>query len=509
LIIQNTMNKRPPTTRNEKRLSESESPSNDDEATSPLSNEPSLAGDITTDLCDMEVSLSGPLVGEPESTVAFNPSLNLLSILSVPTLDIQIRNALLSVLPKGAGLSRALDENNELWLDLQYLSPEIPQKYRNLREFAGYALSNGNMFDVASVAQTLAFADGTAKDAIRLIDRWIIADERYLSTVDGLRRAVIQSKLVMEQGNFNLSWQVSRSNLNQGLSLGLHRNRLSMEAIRMWWAMFYTDRQLSLLLGRPYGVSEKHCHIPTHGKPVGGKWTYAAVMMHAAHISGKIIDHVQAVELEDASHGIIQLEGELGQLVSRIPEDGSVQDAHVGPGRSLSRERHMALLLLCQCYLSLYIPYLSESSQNPEYAFVQERCIQNCRNYLYHFRLFHQPLQTMSHREYDDSALAAVVVLMVLNLPRLDKVGDVNEQMQDAIDLELISATMDILDGHQGLFSPETSTLYNSLRGFVKACSSSLDPIWLSLQLPSLSYLQFSGAKSIGDLISVAKSIFV
>jgi hypothetical protein len=391
------------------------------------------------------------------------------------------------------------------------------KKYPTFRDFASHAISNGSMFDVAEVAQTLAFADGTAKEAIRIIDRWIISDERYLSTVDGLRRAVIQARLVLEHGNLNLSWQISRSNMTQGQMLGLHQNRLSMEAIRMWWTMYFTDRQLSLMLGRPYGISEKHCYLPPTaraGKPIGPRWTFADIMMQAAHVSGKIIDHVQSAELEDAAHGIVRLEQELGHLVAKIPDDDpdaeGVQESQMGPGRSVWMEKHMSLLLICQCYLSLYIPYLSESSQNSEYAYVQDRCIQNARNFLYHYRLFHQSVRKLTHkyREYDDSALTAVV-LIVLNLPRLDKVGDVNEQVQDAIDLELVRASMEILGDHRGLFSAETAKLYGSLQQFVETCSNSLDPIWLSLQLPSLSYLQFSGAKSVGEFLQVATAVFV
>jgi hypothetical protein len=498
-----TMNsKRPVKVSSENRLAESDS---DNEATTPLSNGPSRSGDITTELCDLEVSLSGSLMGEPESSVAYHANpLNLISILHIPILDIQIRNAMISVLPKGENLSQALDVNNQLWMELQFLSPGRAQKYPTFREFASHAISNGNMFDVAEVAQTLAFADGTAKEAIRLIDRWIISDDRYLSTVDGLRRAVVQARLVLQHGNLNLSWQISRSTMTQGQMLGLHRNRLSMEAIRMWWAIYFTDRQLSLMLGRPYGISEKHCWRPPSaraGQPIGPTWTFADILMQAAHISGKIIDHVQTAELEDASHGIVRLEQELGQLVSKIPEDeeSDLQDGRIGSGRSMWKDKHMSLLFICQCYLSLYIPYLSESSHNSEYAYVQDRCIQNARNLLYHYRLFHEPLRkrTQKYREYDDSALAAVV-LIVLNLQRLDK--DVNEQMQDAIDLELIRVTMDILGGHEGLFNPE---IYNSLQRFA------LDPIWLSLQLPSLSYLQFSGAKSVEEFLQIAKAIFV
>ena len=491
--IQMTMNSRP-----EKTGPESDSPSNDDEATSP--NGPSLSGDIATELGDMEISLGGSLM---DDAVAFNHAnpLNLISILQIPILDIQIRSAIVSVLPKGENLSRALDANDSLWMELQFLSPGHAQKYPTFRDFASHAISNGNMFDVAEVAQTLAFADGTAKEAIRLIDRWIISDERYVSTIDGLLRAVVQARLVLQHGNLNLSWQISRNTITQGQMLGLHKNRVSMEAIRMWWAMYFTDRQLSLMLGRPYGISEKHCYLPrTPGQPIGRTWTFADILMQAAHISGKIIDHVHTAELEDASYGIVRLEQELGQLVSKIPEDEESGHLQIGPGRSAWKEKHMSLLLICQCYLSLYIPYLSESSQKlRKYAYVQDRCIQNARNFLYHYRLFHEPLRklTQKYREYDDSALAAVV-LVVLNLQRLDK--DVNEQMQDAIDLELIRVTMDILGGHDGLFNPE---IYNSLQRFA------LDPIWLSLQLPSLSYVQFSGAKSIEEFLRIAKAIFV
>jgi hypothetical protein len=509
-VIQMTMNSKSPV-KISKQIAEGNSPSGD-EANSPLSDGPSLSDNMAAELCDMDISLRGSLLDNLDHA----SPLNLVSILQIPILDVQIRNAMVSVLPKGESLSRALDANNQMWMELQYLSPGHVPKYPTFREFAAHAISNGSMFDVAEVAQTLAFADGTAKEAIRLIDRWIISDERYLSTLDGLRRAVVQARLVLAHGNLNLSWQISRSNMAQGQIQGLHRNRLSLDAIRMWWAMYFTDRQLSLMLGRPYGIQEKHCALPPGvraGEPLGPTWTFADIMMQAARISGKIIDHVQVAELEDASHGIVRLEQELGLLVSKIPDDDSAserfQDSQIGPSRSVWKEKHMSLLLICQCYLSLYIPYLAESVQNSEYAYVQDRCIQNARNFLYHYRLFHQPPQKLTHnyREYDDSAIAAVV-LIVLALPRLDKVGDVNEQMQDAVDLELIRVTMDILGGHEALFSAETSTLYSSLQRFVETCNNSLDPIWLSLQLPSLTYLEFSGAKSISEFIQVAKAIF-
>src|SRR5580698_7300218 len=66
LMIQNAMSQTPAVMKSQKLLPESESPSNDDEVTSPLSDEPSPSDDVAT---DVEAPPSVALVGELESAM--------------------------------------------------------------------------------------------------------------------------------------------------------------------------------------------------------------------------------------------------------------------------------------------------------------------------------------------------------------------------------------------------------------------------------------------------------
>jgi Fungal specific transcription factor domain len=443
-------------------------------------------------------------------------TLSLISMIEVPLQDIQIRNALISLLPKGEALASAMDSSYSFWMELRYQFPSRVAQCSTLQEFASCAISGGSLYEVAEVAQILSSSNSmlSSNQALQLIDRLIICNAQYASSVQGLHCAVTQTILLGDRGDLDLAWQTCRRSITQSQIQGLHKTRTSKETARLWWSLYSLDRYMSLKLGRPYGLSESHCSLEQTiraGNPIGSTWTYGDIMIQLSRVAGKVIDFIHGMNhMNDWSiYSFVQLEQELDFFASKIPLQEPRSDNPLSQNQDGInwRQKILPALLTYQCYLSLQLPFLSQSSQDPAYAHIKDQCIQNARNFLCNYKLYFMSTGICHSRSFDDTALVAVAILFI-RLSGFERALNTNEQWQDTVDSELINVSMDILGSHGLNLNAATAAFYDLLRHVVEIWNNCLSLARVTLQFPTLMYGQFSGTKSVDEFLQVAKTVF-
>ena len=97
------------------------------------------------------------------------------------------------------------------------------------------------------------------------------------------------------------AWLCFRRALDIALLMGLHRisrfstkglNTAHSERLReIWWFIFEADRYIALILGLPYGISNKHCDLELGGQNTSLEGIY---LRKLAIITAEIVDRNQA-----------------------------------------------------------------------------------------------------------------------------------------------------------------------------------------------------------------------
>jgi len=139
------------------------------------------------------------------------------SISSQKSKDIKIRHALSSILCQLKDLSAVLKKNNTMWFMLKRVQHETSRDFVSFEEFANHTISDGTAYEIAQVCQVVAFSSGPSffEQATFIVDRFIIADDDYMSTIAGLFCAVLQGNLYQESGQLRRAWQTFRRGLQQ------------------------------------------------------------------------------------------------------------------------------------------------------------------------------------------------------------------------------------------------------------------------------------------------------
>jgi hypothetical protein len=384
------------------------------------------------------------------------------------TKDIRLRQILMSFLPQGESLQQSLLKHNTYWVGRNYRSPGLGRPFPSFTEFAAHALSRGSIYEVAEVAQYIAFGENypTNDKVINFIERFILSDDAYMSNLQGLNVGIVHRFLQNDRGEVQRSWQIARQCIGYAQIMGLHKYHISYEATKIWLGLYCVDRMLSLILGRPYGVSDSHCTIPyslseSHctnpsgnmPSPANQSLAFGSFIMKMCQIGGRIIDHIQKLSnpFSHSPHELVQLEQELDHLASKMGPVFRPEVDESAPSitsTALLDLKFGSLLALYGNYLSLHIPYMLRSIQVPKFCFIRDRCIQTARSYA--LKYCEYSLQRNSiywqTRTFDSYAFAAVIII-VLGIHGYGQLDFTTDFMQNSLDMDLVDKVMNLLNG--------------------------------------------------------------
>ncbi|KAK7606993.1 hypothetical protein BKA81DRAFT_408717 [Phyllosticta paracitricarpa] len=372
------------------------------------------------------------------------------------------RETLLSGLPTGEKLEIALTTNDDWWRLWRYKIPGIARG-DNLQNYARRVITDGSPPEAAVLLLSVGIAldSDDLNASLALIDALIVSDDEYGATLQGLECTILMSKCYSEIGQPRRGWIAIRKGLAYAQILGLHRSHTtSQEWNTIWWALYTSDRFLSLLLGLPYGISDAHCDLSIVPSDSEGEDLKESTGKLAV-LAGKVIDRTQGVgDLSFAS--ALELDDELDAITSNLPEycDEEVPLSGSSPDcKRMITMRERLLVQICSHQLRMYLhlPFmlkLASSSSSPtgcsKFEYSRTACFGASRKLLEFYKALRtsngQPLYECKVIDFVGFTAAVLLFLGLLGYRRLEsKTGDAHAQaVQDESDWRIIEITMDI-----------------------------------------------------------------
>jgi hypothetical protein len=390
----------------------------------------------------------------PLDTAANNPAA------PIKAKDQRTRQALLAVLPPYEKLLSILNSQGHMWAVFQRKCPGT-REAASIEQFATRVLSHGTPCEVGMLVLLLgACTEGDVLDqCLALVDRWIISDDDYMGTLEGLECALLQGKIYADIGQARRSWLAFRRGLTLAQLMGLHRNHsLSISRESIWWSLYGADRLTSLMLGMPYGIPDAHCNLDFMGQPLHKSMHPVAFFAKIAYFAGKVVDRSQG--LQEATYAsALDLEDELNKYANQMPPGWW----DVGPMVAFEdsnaayewQEKVLGQMAFHQIKAYLHMPFMlksasnqvydimSKSTSNSGYDSSRRACIDGSREML---RLYHM-LRAEGTPLYECKAVDFVgftaCILLVLGLMGYGR-ANTHDPLQDESDWGLIEQSMDI-----------------------------------------------------------------
>lgn len=297
------------------------------------------------------------------------------------------RQALIEVLPPYDQLNAILNSNSEWWATWRKKTTGTSGNL-TLPQYAAHALLDGSPGAVGILVLSVGVcseSDDTDR-YISTVDRWVISDDEYAATLEGMECLMLEAKWYTDIGQPRRAWLANRRGLMYAQLMGLHRKRTTSAAHEsIWWSLYHVDRFLCLLLGLPYGVSDSHCDLTLAGVAESGP--YMSPLNFANKISmvaGKVIDRNQGIGKQSFAFAL-DLDQELEDLFKKLdPKWVDVSGAMIDGQTSAAdlRERLLIQIMFHQIRVYLHLPFMLKSTNNPRFGYSRTACITGSREML-------------------------------------------------------------------------------------------------------------------------------
>jgi hypothetical protein len=362
--------------------------------------------------------------------------------------DQRTRQALLAVFPSYDKLLAILNSQGHMWAVFQRKCPGT-REAASIEQFATRVLNQGSPCEVGMLVLLFgACTEGDLLDqCLALVDRWIISDDDYMGTLEGLECAILQGKIYADIGQARRSWLAFRRGLTLAQLMGLHRNHaLSMARESIWWSLYGADRLTSLMLGMPYGISDAHCNLDFMGQPMHKNIHPLAFFAKIAFFAGKVVDRSQGLK-EATYSSALDLEAELNHYANQMPPgwwDVGPMVACEDPNAAYEwQEKVLGQLAFHQIKAYLHMPFMLKSASNQGYDASRRACIDGSREMLRLYHMLRAPGTPLYECKAVDFVGFTACILLVLGLLGYGR-SSAHNPLQDETDWGLIEQSMDI-----------------------------------------------------------------
>jgi hypothetical protein len=117
---------------------------------------------------------------------------------------------LLAVLKCAPNIEEALEQQNHHWArKMNAAEPTSSSTRETLSQYARQALAGDNPVKIARIVQAVASVTldvGLHEKLVLMVDRLIVSDDEYLSTLEGMECTLEQGRLLTEMGQVRRSW---------------------------------------------------------------------------------------------------------------------------------------------------------------------------------------------------------------------------------------------------------------------------------------------------------------
>ncbi|KAF2185139.1 hypothetical protein K469DRAFT_578030 [Zopfia rhizophila CBS 207.26] len=355
---------------------------------------------------------------------------------------------LLAVLPPYEQLNRVLNSNSEWWETWRRKCSGTSGQH-TLPQFAAKALAEGNIGAIGTVVLAVGICsdEGDVNRYIEAVDRWVLADDEYAATLEGMECLILKAKWYADVGQPRRAWVAYRKGLMFTQLMGLHRKRTASAAHEsIWWSLYHGDRFLSLLLGLPYGVSDAHCDLTLPES--GGEYMSPLVFMNKVSIlAGKVIDRNQGIA-EQSFAWALQLDQELEDLWKKL-DPNWLEFSHlmvdIENNAADLRERLMAQMVYHQIRVYLHLPFMLKSQSNSRFSYSRTACLNGSREVLRLYQCLRtgdvQPLYECKAVDFIGFTAAVLIMLGLFNYGAT--MGAISAKDQET-DVRLIEISIDI-----------------------------------------------------------------
>ncbi|KAF1845758.1 uncharacterized protein K460DRAFT_377112 [Cucurbitaria berberidis CBS 394.84] len=362
------------------------------------------------------------------------------------------KQALIAMLPPYDQLTKLLNNNSEWWQTWRRKCSGTSGTEQTLPQFAAHALTTGNVGGIATVVLSVGICSsdesGDVDRYIEAVDRWVLSDDEYAASLEGMECLILKSKWYADVGQPRRAWLAYRKGLMYAQLMGLHRKRTSSPAHEsIWWALYHGDRFLSLLLGLPYGISDAHCDL-TMPELGDGEYIHPlTAMTKLSQLAGRVIDRNQSVA-EQSFAWALQLDQELEDIWKKLdPAWVDYSELLSDPVANAAelRERLMGQMVFHQIRVYLHLPFMLKSASNPRFTYSRTACLNGSREVLRLYQALRagtvQPLYECKAVDFIGFTAAVLVQIGLLNFGLRGTSSSPKEVEED---VRLIEISIDI-----------------------------------------------------------------
>lgn len=398
------------------------------------------------------------------------------------------KQALIAMLPPYEQLTRLLNNNSDWWQTWRRKCSGTSGPDQTLSQFALKALANGNIGALGTVVLSVGICSADDTDDveryIEAVDRWVLSDDEYAASLEGMECLILKSKWYADVGQPRRAWIAYRKGLMYAQLMGLHRKRTSSAAHEsIWWALYHGDRFLSLLLGLPYGISDAHCDLTLPELGDGEYIHHMNAISKVSQLAGRVIDRNQGIA-EQSFAWALQLDQELEDLWKRLdPAWLDYSELLADPEKNAAelRERLMGQMVFHQIRVYLHLPFMLKSASNSRFTYSRTACLNGSRDVLRLYQALRtgtvQPLYECKAIDFIGFTAAVLIQIGLLNFTTVNGAnGQPPSPKNNEEDVRLIEISIDIFrrassekGGKVALQSAEV--LEKMMSKFKNACS--------------------------------------
>ncbi|KAF2033837.1 hypothetical protein EK21DRAFT_97953 [Setomelanomma holmii] len=336
------------------------------------------------------------------------------------------KQALIAMLPPYDQLSRLLTSNSDWWQTWRRKCSGTSGLDQTLSQFAAHALTSGNIGAIGTVVLSVGICSSEESSGvdkyIEAVDRWVLSDDEYAATLEGMECLILKSKWYADVGQPRRAWIAYRKGLMYAQLMGLHRKRTSSAAHEsIWWALFHGDRFLSLLLGLPYGINDSHCDLTMPDLGTGEFMHPSKAITKVSQLAGRVIDRNQGIA-EQSFAWALQLDQELEDLWKQLDPawlDYSELLADAESNAAELRERLIGQICFHQIRVYLHLPFMLKSASNPRFTYSRTACLNGSREVLRLYQALRtgtvQPLYECKAIDFIGFTAAVLIQIGLLN----------------------------------------------------------------------------------------------
>ncbi|KAH6999634.1 hypothetical protein EDB80DRAFT_119465 [Ilyonectria destructans] len=287
-------------------------------------------------------------------------------------------------------------------------------------DFVRRAYTSDRPSELGKMAIAFAFAsDVDGSHIYTLVDRLVVSDMAYMSTVEGLECLILLAILYADEGQPRRSWMIYRRGVVVAHLTDLYQAGLRSTAKRrLWLSIYQADRMMSMFLGLPYGFVDMHHQQILEVKPEND-YLDSTMTIRCAMIAGKVIDRNHSRTKASISK-TLELNEEMNELATSFPETWwELPDRVQADGHDFD-EIHVRLhqqLFFFHLRLYICLPFLSGSEENPVHgSIVRVASMEAARQLLRRYLSLHSDAEGLSPSEcklVDFMAFTGAIVLLL------------------------------------------------------------------------------------------------